>query len=214
MAYYTEHKLGIELDKKNTIINQKLFTMRKQIFTVLILIYSLTCLSQIDQINNIREHYKDVNQKISTCLESVEDEFYCDFYCNEIKLNTNNKSWRALGIFNKTIRFWYSDSPHFMPLIEKREQDALQKVEITELISDRESYTEILYKEGELIFYFYKDVSGFNEHIEERFYFSKGKLIRYLENQTDKTEEADVRHVDFVRSIANQMSLMFLQLHE
>ncbi len=188
--------------------------MIKQLTAVLILLCSLAGFSQNDQINNIREHYQDINKKIATCLESVDDEPFCDLYCNEIKLNINNKPWRAVGIFMKTIRFWYSDSPHFMPLIEKREQDALQKVEITELISDRETYTEILYEDGELIFFYYKLVSGFNEHTEERFYFSDGKLIRYLENQTDKTGDADVRQVDYVRSIANQMSLMFLQLHE
>ncbi len=180
----------------------------------LIIISSLISFGQSEQIKEIREHYVDVNQKIQVCLENSDFESDCELYCNEIKLNTLYKSWRVTGIFNKTVRFWYSDSPHFMTFIDKREQDALQKIEITETISDRETYTEILYKDGELIFYFYKDVSGFNENLEERYYFSEGKLIRYLENQTDKTDEADVRNVDFVRSIANQKSLMFLQLHE
>ena len=185
--------------------------MKKSLIILLLLpVISYSQFRTINAIRDIRDHYSEVNEKIKYCTEG--DHEKCDIYCNEVAINRHQTDWRVVGTYNRTIRFWYSDDPKLQELFEKDGRDVLLKVEINEVISRRENYIELLYKDGELVFYFSKDISGFNENKEERFYFSDGELIRYLENTENKTKTVLPEQKAYVNQYAKDMMELFLVL--
>ena len=126
-------------------------------------------------IQEIRSHYKAIADLIADC------ESECSLYKNELIVNSNNGSWRAVGTYSKSVEFWYTDDPTKCDECVLGGLSVLEKVVVREAGSTYKSLTELLFKNGVLIFCYRKneDEEGLNE---QRFYFEKGTLIRYQLN--------------------------------
>ena len=131
---------------------------------------SATAQSEVE----IRNHYQDINKKIT---ESKEQGYEGSLYCNQWVANKNGKSWPAVGIYQETIQFWYNDDPNHLPVSERDPKTVLQKINISRKASALTTNEEYLFQNGKLVFYFRHEGEEGNEW-ETRMYFnSKGMFI-------------------------------------
>ncbi len=140
---------------------------------------ALFCQGTSQQISHIRKYYTDVNAEIEQSKKAGYDG---SLYCNIIKINSYDASWRAVGKYGENTEFWYADDPFFIK--ENLDEDpfsVLKKIVINYKASGMQRYEEYLFEDGYIVFIFIDDKTG-AEPIEERYYFNKGKLIQYREN--------------------------------
>lgn len=137
----------------------------------------LDVLSQTDdaRIEKIHDTYKQVNDQIAESEKAPE---YSSIFVTELVVNKHNASYPAVGIFNTTMRFYYTYGDR-----EKNAYpDRLLKIMVTTRRSSQiENYEYLFDPAGKLIFEFEKV-----DDVEKRYYFSSEKLIRYQEGQTVK----------------------------
>lgn len=141
--------------------------MRNLLATLLFfLIFSLQSFAQIDKrIEEIRQIYKETNEQIA-------DEENAEIFLTELVINKNNGSYPAVGIYNSTVKFFYTYGDR-----EKNPYpNQLLKITITTNRSAMtENYEFLFNSSGQLIFYFEK-----KDDEEHRFYFSIEKPFRIL----------------------------------
>jgi len=155
------------------------------IFFYFLFLCFIIVFGQDDKLKKIRQLYADTNDKIAKSkLPNGEGWGY--LYSNEINVNSNNGSWRAVGNYSNKIIFWYTDQPEFQEDQGKSEYSVLVKIEIQTIASAGKNAEEYLYDDGKLVFYFKTSAYGEEPKQEFRYYFSDGKLFRYQENQDIK----------------------------
>lgn len=119
------------------------------------------------RITEIRRLYEQTNRQIE---QAEEDYGASEVYLNEIVINKGGASYPAVGIYRKTIRFYYTfGDREYNPY-----PDRLMKITVTTERSARHEYAEFIFDvSGMLVFAFEK-----NDESETRYYFSGGRLIR------------------------------------
>ena len=85
---------------------------------------SFTLLLQAQTETAIRNHYTDINKKIT---ESIEQGFEGPLYNNQWVTNKNGKSWPAVGIYTEITDFWYNDDPNHLPAVERNPKKRIIK---------------------------------------------------------------------------------------
>jgi len=142
--------------------------MKATIWVILLFITtSATAQSEVE----IRNHYQDINKKIT---ESKEQGYEGSLYCNEWVANKNGKSWPAVGIYQETIQFWYNDDPNHLPVSERDPKTVLQKINISRKASALTTNEEYLFQNGKLVFYFRHEGEEGNEWETRVYYNNKG----------------------------------------
>ena len=134
---------------------------------------SFTLLLQAQTETAIRNHYNDINKKIT---ESIEQGFEGPLYNNQWVANKNGKSWPAVGIYTETTDFWYDDDPNHLPATERNPKNVLMKVTISRKSSHLMINEEYLFKDGKLLFYYSHEGEEGNEW-ETRVYFNNKGLM-------------------------------------
>lgn len=168
---------------------------------ILLLVFSpFVNLAQEDAIQAIREKYYEVKQWVNaTDSDSLE---YSHYY-HDIRIrNVNNSPWRAVGIYQDTTHYYYSDEMEAEMMDGNTNDDrawAVAMVINSTQYSVNHEYSEYLYDKGELIFYYKKTQVTAQEDTEYRYYFSNGKLIRYMVNQKIK-DNSEAEGIDWVYS--------------
>ncbi len=147
------------------------------LFGCFVLVYG-----QDDKLKNIRTLYAETNEKIVKS-KLPNEEGWGNLYSNELVINSNNGSWRAVGNYSNKIVFWYTDQPGFQEEQNKSELSVLIKTEINTTASVGQYHEEYLYDDGKLVFYYKTSSYGDEPKQEWRYYFVEGKLFRYQENQ-------------------------------
>lgn len=178
--------------------------MKSIIFVAAVFFINFAYAQNIDkQIKNIRIHYKEVSQLINGDISEHNKIYNGNFYCNEIIINKHNDSWSAVGLYNKTIKFWYNDDPYNAEygqnLKTKGCLDVLLKIEI-DIKSVYNWHYEYLFKKGKLVFCYAKYNYHEQDKQEYRFYYTHEKLIKYLE----KIEDPQAKR-QYVRSDAKSV---------
>jgi hypothetical protein len=130
----------------------------------------------------IRNHYQEINKKIT---ESKEQGFEGSLYCNEWTTNKNGKSWRAVGRYEETTEFWYTDDPNHLPAAERNPKTVLQKVNIKRKSASLQVQEEFLFKNGRLVFYYSREGEEGNGW-ETRLYFNAKGLFKSSVKANDK----------------------------
>ncbi len=124
-----------------------------------------------EQIDGIRHIYAETNKLIG---ESEKNGEGSEIYLTELIVNKNNTSYPAVGIYNSTVRFYYTYGDREKNPYPNR----LIKIVVKTNRSARTETEELLFNEkGELIF-IYRN----NGETETRAYFNSGRAIRLLEN--------------------------------
>lgn len=117
------------------------------------------------QIEEIRQIYRETNEKIADSENS-------DIFLNELVVNKNNASYPAVGIYNSTVKFFYTYGDREKNPYPHR----LMKIAVTTNRSAMTENSEFLFNSaGQLIFYFEK-----KDNEELRVYFSAEKSFRIL----------------------------------
>lgn len=142
--------------------------MKKLILTVLA---GLPLLLYAQTETEIRNHYTEVNRRIT---ESIEQGFEGPLYQNQWVSNKNGRSWPAVGLYNETVDFWYDDPPHHLPASERNPKNVLLKINIVRKSSHLMTNEEYLFKDGKLLFYFSHEGEEGNEWQTRVYYNSKG----------------------------------------
>lgn len=142
--------------------------MKKLILTVLA---GLPFLLYAQTETEIRNHYTEVNRRIT---ESIEQGFEGPLYQNQWVSNKNGRSWPAVGLYNETVDFWYDDPPNHLPASERNPKNVLLKINIVRKSSHLMTNEEYLFKDGKLLFYFSHEGEEGNEWQTRVYYNSKG----------------------------------------
>jgi hypothetical protein len=180
--------------------------MKKIISLLACLLFTMVVFSQEDKIKEIRDLYTSTQENIAVAVKGEET---VNFYCNELVVNKHGGSWRAVGNYLKTIKFWYTDDP----TADDEDNDllVLSKIEVnSEWSAGNKNYTELLYKDGKLVFCFQKDASYDNieKPFETRWYFDNDKVIRYMEGQEIKNT---IPSADQILGISTSLTKLFLE---
>lgn len=144
-------------------------------------------------VDSVRAYYAWVNDRIARCGDTSEPDA-CPYYCNELRLNSGGRQWRAVGTFQTLVKFWYTDDPGFCPDDPecKHAADVLHKITLT-ANSTYKAYAEYLFRDGNLVFYYYKySYPGLGSDMdqEHRFYFNAGKLLKYQQTLSATLQKA------------------------
>lgn len=95
------------------------------------------------------------------------------FYTTVVHINSGDKSFPAVGIFGSTMTFYWLAEPWNTPA------NRLVKAVVSKRVSAIEESSEHLYDEsGGLVFCF---TTGGCDQVEHRFYFSNGRLVRFMD---------------------------------
>ncbi len=138
--------------------------------------------AQHDKVLEIREKYKEIKSFINA--SDPDSIMFSGLHCDVLLRNTTNSMWRAVGNYNDTIEFWYTDLMEAANLDGNSTNDsawALSFVSESEKAAGMSVYREWLFDNGALLFFFEK-MNGYDEEStwEYRYYFDKGKLIRFM----------------------------------
>jgi len=177
----------------------------KLIFILIASVCFSAVFSQDDDIASIRKIYQSTNELIAVSKTQEGG----GLYSNEITVNSNNGSWRAVGNYSKKSVFWYSDDPaQYVQVNENStESGALVKAEISsEAAASMKFYTEYLFDNDQLIF-IYKVEDAYEGKIEYRYYLKDEQVIRYMINQETSAGLPDSE--DLIKE-ANEIKRIFL----
>ena len=166
---------------------------------IIILLFEISISAQEAEIKNIKKHYYDISEQINKK----------SLYCNEIELNkceNEIQNWPVTGnYYNKKI-FWYNITPAHW---DGKGKQSLQKIEIENIFSVHHENYEYLFKEGEFIFCFlsHKNIS------EHKYYYSKGKLIKYIEKlKSDMPPEYGKKDSELIKKTAEHLQNQFIDM--
>jgi hypothetical protein len=145
--------------------------------------------AQDKAIEQIRRMAEELDAKIKLSEQGAEDSAYAGIVSNELVVNRNEHVWPAVGNYQATYKFYYDNAQtegHHYP-------DRLRKVVMKSKLSDRSYYAEYLFNEaGALVFYYAKpdepQVGNETPPVEQRLYFSGGRLIRIIKAQTTSNQ--------------------------
>ena len=184
--------------------------LTKTLVLIFILLSKFNLIGQEDKIKEIKKHYYEVSQQIAECKKEAPD--VCSIYKNDLIINSNGErtsNWPATGNYSKKITFWYDAAPAHW---DENGKASLLKIKIKEIYAANSDEYEFLFKEGKLIFCFYKQ-----KYIGEcRFYFSNEKLIKFLEKSEAESEYSEMTKEDNKRLIeeAKRLQLFFLNMFQ
>jgi hypothetical protein len=153
----------------------------KQVFCILFLVCSLHLLAQDEEIQTIMDLYEKTSEQI-LIAQQPDEEGFGPLYSNELIVNSNNNSWRAVGNYLKKITFWYTDQPSFAQYSDQTETSVLTKIEIETEASAMKYYSEYLFYNDQLVYF--SDIITIEEGEKEelKYFFEGGKVFRFLKN--------------------------------
>jgi hypothetical protein len=145
----------------------------------------------------------------ATSIQDIRDMYYqagADIeaevlYSTVVNINSGEMSFPAVGVFGRTVTFYWTAEPWNTPA------NVLVKAVVSSRVSAVEESAEYLYDYwGELLFCYIK---GGIDQVEHRFYFSEGRLIRFMEGDdindspdqslgTDALDRGEQLHQAFV----------------
>lgn len=144
----------------------------KRIFFLLSILSCLAAAAQTE--SEIRAYYDDVNKRIG---EALKHGYEGGLYNNQWITNKTGTSWPAVGFYGDTTDFWYNDPPDHIDSSERDPKTVLLKITVkTKAAADLGSYTEFLFKEGRLLFYYKHETEG-TEVWETRAWFNNKNFM-------------------------------------
>ncbi len=174
-------------------------------FSLLLFIFQAN--AQLSDIKEIKKYYYDISEKIAACNQTEVEA--CQIYRNDLTINSNGErtiNWPATGNYIKKITFWYDKAPAHW---DEKGLEALLRIDYTEVYAANSDSYEFIFKDGKLIFCFYKqsDVGEF------RYYLSNNKLIDFIgkyENQAvEENKEAFIEIINMSKKLQDFFLIMF-----
>ena len=117
----------------------------------------------------------------ATSIQDIRD-MYCQagadieegvLYTTSVNVNSGEMSYPAVGVFGRTVNFYWTAEPWNTPA------NILVKAVVSSKVSAAEEWAEYLYDySGGLLFCL---IEGGIDSVEHRFYFSEGRLVRFMD---------------------------------
>jgi hypothetical protein len=149
--------------------------LKKSILIILFFIpYVLP--AQQDRIKVIDSLCKSINDKVLLAVKGGE-ESWGGLYCNEVVLNKYSNQWRAVGIYECNIKFFYTDQPWVAEQDSNSKESVLVKTEVRSELSINKFDYEFFYDEGSLILLKMKQKIAEQPEASFCWYFNKEKEI-------------------------------------
>ncbi len=165
-----------------------------------------------EDVQHIRDVYKQVNKRIKECNELEEEYDYCGFYKSEVVINANNQPWRAVGEYQKREAYWHTDDPGMAESMEVDPATMLSKV-VAKTESTYQLYEEYLFEEGQLIFYYYKFEYPDKPVEEIRLYFKDNELVSSIIQSEDQEDDDFLeRYTKMVQKNAGKKIQTFINM--
>jgi len=152
---------------------------------------ALAVLAQDNPIAAIQKLYAQTSETIRLALQAEKEGAGAGLYSTEVFVNSHHAPWRAVGNYSKRIIFWYTDQPEFARYENKAEDAVLVKIEVKETAAVRTQYSEFLFDQGQLVFYFTQEKAGDQPAEERRYYFKAGQLRRSMVGSNVVNEKPD-----------------------
>lgn len=188
--------------------------MKKQIFCIAIFLVS--CLAISAQTTNktvekIQKLYSETAEK-ARLVETDDDQGeFGPLFVNELTVNSRNHQWRAVGIHQISVKFFYK-------AVENNENrlypDQLVYVKSASKESNRAYVVEYLFSEqGELILYSQQKENDDQTPTEQLIYFSRGAVIRVINDGKphDKFSAAEMKNIAEIKRDALKLKGLFFK---
>ncbi len=183
--------------------------MKKQIFCVAtLLLTSIGVFGQNDEtVKKIDKIYTDVAEKARLCETDDEQGEIGELVMNTLAINSRGHQWRAVGIYSKTVKFFYKGGDSE----ERPYPDKLVIVINERRISDRRFREEWLFSETGVLMLFTYRVESEEPPSEARIYYSGGKAIRTVDGEkvTDRLSALDLKYVNQRASEGSRLKEFF-----
>jgi hypothetical protein len=187
--------------------------MKKQLSSLLFVLFlgfGVSAQTTEKSVEKIRSYYNDVAEKARLAQSDEDRGQYGDLFVNELKVNSRNHQWRAVGIYSQNYKFYYRSldtEDHMYP-------DQLVFV-VSERTSSARKYREeyLFSASGELVFYFFKAENSDEKPSEVRIYYSGAKAIRLIEDKKtrDRLSAEDVKTVNRLSAFSRKIKEAFKQ---
>lgn len=169
-------------------------TKTLSLFAVTLIFSASAAFSQTirDRVENIRKQYAAVSEKVRLAETDDDAAATGEIVVNELKINARNRQWRAVGIYNSNVKFFYTGGDTAKSL----DPDRLVFVKMKGNVSARTVYDELLFSDsGDLIFHVRRMDGDGAKPNETRVYFENGKAFRIIENENvrDRLTAADLK---------------------
>lgn len=164
------------------------------IILLTLLFFSVAVIGQsVDRsTETIQKYYKDVAEKARLCETDDDRGQFGELFMNELVVNKRDHQWRAVGIYNQKLKFFYKGGDSEA----KPYPDQLIFAVFERRLSNQRFREEWLFSDtGELMLFTYKAESEESQN-ESRIYYSRGKAIRTVDGKkvTDRLSALDRKY--------------------
>jgi len=148
----------------------------------------------------------------ATSIQDIRDMYYqagADIeagvlYTTVVNINSEDMPFPAVGVFGRTVTFYWTAEPW------NTQANVLVKAVVSSRISAVEETAEYLYDYwGGLLFCY---IEGGIDQVEHRFYFSEGRLTRFMEGD-DVDDSPDQSLGTDVLDRGDELKQAFMLLH-
>ena len=156
--------------------------MKKNVFPIaFILLASIGGFAQATDktVDTIKKLYVQVSDRAAECEADDDKGAYGPLFMNTLSINSRNHQWRAVGTYNKTYKFFYTDGDSETSMYP----DKLILVKLDRRVSNRTYHEEFLFSENGTLAYYAQRAENDNESPASReMYFAKNIAIRIVED--------------------------------
>ena len=185
--------------------------MKRQLLSIVIILAGAAAAAAQGveaKVDLIRKTYIDVAEKARLAETDEDQGQFGELVMNELVINKRSHQWRAIGIYQKSYKFFYKGGDteeHLYP-----DQLVMAKVERKE--SNR-TYAEVYLFDypGRLVYYSQRSGSDDQLPADRQLYFSAAQALRIVEDnkQRDKLSAGDLKVTKDVLSSAAQIKEIF-----
>lgn len=166
---------------------------------VFVLLICGSASAQTDKrIDNIRKLAQEADRKIAECEASGDTS---TTFLTEVKVNRNNGPYPAVGIYDSTVKIYYT----FGDREKNPYPDRLLKAIVTTQRSSRTEISELLFDaSGSLVFFYRK-----TEELDLRIYYDRGKVFKITDGDKALTGKNATENESAAASMSRQVLAMF-----
>lgn len=150
------------------------------------------------RVESIRKLAQEADRKIAECEANGDTS---TTFLTEVKVNRNNGPYPAVGIFDSTVKIYYT----FGDREKNPYPDRLLKAIVTTHRSSRTEISELLFDASGALVFFYRNA----DEREVRIYYDRGKVFRIMNGDKPLTGSDASQNASAAASLSRQIVAMF-----
>lgn len=150
------------------------------------------------RVDAIRKLAQEAEQKVAECETNGEAS---TTFLTEVKVNRNNGSYPAVGIYDSTVRIYYT----FGDRERNPYPDRLLKAIVTTRRASRTETSELLYDNAGALVFFYRKT----DDLDLRVYFDRARVFRMTNGDKALTGKEAIANESLAKSLSGQVVTIF-----